>query len=240
MALQEQEVAAFFARLSADAAREPSDVGALLATLARGGRSLFGASGAKVDYAPDVRTPVRCGGTDPQLRALADAGVHWQEGPGHDARTTGCALIDVDITAPAAHERWPRWTPRARALGHGRITALPLRAGERATGALVLFCTPGSTLDEEALAMARIFTETAGHTLALQHELSASRVLTGQLEHALSSRIVVEQAKGMLAARRGLSLDEAFNALRGYARSHQRKLADVAREVTEGGLELPA
>ncbi|MFJ9181244.1 GAF and ANTAR domain-containing protein [Streptomyces sp. NPDC102360] len=239
MTLQDQEVAEFFAQLMGDAVREPLDTRTLLATLAHGGSTLFGASGAKVEYAPDPRAPVQCGGTDLELRALSDAVVRWGEGPGHDVRTTGCALIDVDVTADPTLVRWPRWTPRARALGHGRVTALPLRARETVTGALVLFCTPVSTLDEEALALARSFAEAAGHTLALQHELAESRVLAGQLEHALSSRVVVEQAKGILAAQNGLSLDAAFAGLRGYARSHQRKLPDVAREVIEGRLKLP-
>ncbi|MER5443168.1 ANTAR domain-containing protein [Streptomyces sp. NPDC002790] len=242
MTLQEQEVAEFFAQLTEDAARDPIDTRALLGTLADGGRRLFGASGAKVEYAPDPRAAVHCEGTDPGLRALSDAVVQWREGPGHDTRTTGGALIDVDITTDVSVACWPRWTPSARALGHGRVTALPLRSREAVTGALVLFSAPAgalNVLDEEALALARSFTESAGHTLSLQHELAESRVLAGQLEHALSSRVVVEQAKGILAAQNGLSLDAAFEGLRGYARSHQRKLADVAREIIEGHLKLP-
>lgn len=240
MTLREQEVAAVFAQLTGGAARAPSDTQTLLGTLAEGGRRLFHARGALVVYVPGGRAPALADGTDPALGALAMDAARWEEGPGYDARTTGCALVHVDVSAQSAQERWPRWTARARALGFGRTTALPLHGKEGEIGALVLFTAADAPLDEEALAVVRVFAEAAGHTLSLQRELTESRVLTGQLEHALSSRIVVEQAKGMLAARRGLSLDEAFAALRGYARSHQRKLADVAREVTEGGLELPA
>ncbi|MEV3853442.1 ANTAR domain-containing protein [Streptomyces sp. NPDC050095] len=238
MTLQEQELAADFARLTGEAARDPLDTRTLLATVAAGGSRLFGASGAMVQYAPVGRAPVQAHGTDEALTLLAVDAVEWREGPGYDTRTTGCALIDVDVTKRPVRTRWPRWVPRARALGLGRVTALPLRAEEGAggtVGALVLLGAPGSSLDEGALVVVRTFAEAAGHTLSLQRELTESRVLAGQLEHALSSRVVVEQAKGLLAARHGITLDAAFDRLRRHARSRQRKVADVAREITEGG-----
>ncbi|MFZ3570937.1 ANTAR domain-containing protein [Streptomyces sp. BH097] len=240
MTLREQEVAAVFAELTGGAARDPSDTQTLLATLAEGGRRLFHARGAKVAYVPGGRAPLLTEGTDSSLGALAADAARWGEGAGYDARTTGCALVDVDVTARSAQLRWPRWSARARALGFGRVTALPLHGREEEIGALVLFTAADKPLDEEALALVRLFAEVAGHTLTLQRELGESQVLAGQLEHALSSRVVVEQAKGILAARTGQSLDEAFAGLRSYARSHQRKLVEVAREVTEGRSDLMA
>lgn len=240
MTLREQEVAAVFAELTGGAARDPSDTQTLLATLAEGGRRLFRARGAKVAYVPGGRAPLLTDGTDASLCALAADAARWGEGAGYDARTTGCALVDVDVTTPSAQRRWPRWSPRARALGFGRATALPLHGRDAEIGALVLFTAADKPLDEEALALVRLFAEVAGHTLTLQRELGESQVLAGQLEHALSSRVLVEQAKGILAARTGQSLDQAFAGLRSYARSHQRKLVDVAREVTEGRGELVA
>ncbi|MFJ8930120.1 MULTISPECIES: GAF and ANTAR domain-containing protein [unclassified Streptomyces] len=236
MTLREQEVAAVFAELTGGAARDPLDTQTLLATLAEGGRRLFHARGALVAYVPGGRAPLLTDGTDPSLGALAADAARWGEGAGYDARTTGCALVDVDVTTHSAQLRWPRWSARAQALGFGRATALPLHGRDEEIGALVLFTAADKPLDEEALALVRLFAEVAGHTLTLQRELNETQVLAGQLEHALSSRVVVEQAKGILAARHGLSLDEAFSGLRGYARSHRRKLADVAREVTEGRL----
>ncbi|MFZ3594183.1 ANTAR domain-containing protein [Streptomyces sp. BH104] len=240
MTLREQEVAAVFAELTGGAARDPSDTHTLLATLAEGGRRLFRARGASVAYAPGGRAPLLTEGTDSSLGALAADAARWGEGAGYDALTTGCALVDVDVTARSAQLRWPRWSARVKALGFGRVTALPLRDREEEIGALALFTAADKPLDEDALALVRLFAEVAGHTLTLQRELGESQVLAGQLEHALSSRVVVEQAKGILAARTGQSLDEAFAGLRSYARSHQRKLVDVAREVTEGRGELIA
>ncbi|MET9495502.1 ANTAR domain-containing protein [Streptomyces sp. NPDC006552] len=232
MTLQEQELAAVFAQLAGAAARDPLDTQSLLATLVEGGRLLLDAPGATVHYAPG-RESGRTEGTDPALRTLAGDAAQWREGPGYDVRTTGRALIDVDVSTPPMRARWPRWTARARSLGHGRITALPLPAKEGPGGALVLFGAPDSDLDEKALALARTFADAGAHTLALQREVVESRVLAGQLEHALTSRVVVEQAKGIVVARRGLSSDEAFAGLRSYARAHRRKVADVSRDIID-------
>ncbi|MFJ8824988.1 ANTAR domain-containing protein [Streptomyces sp. NPDC102467] len=234
MTLQEQELAAVFAHLTEEAARDPLDTQTLLATLVEGGRRLFDALGATVQYSPGGNSAIQTDGTDDALRALAAEAAGWQEGPGYDVRTTGCALIDVDVTIQPTRARWPRWTARVRDLGHGRVTALPLPAKDGPAGALVLFGPHSGSLDEKALSLARSFADAAASTLSLQREVTESRVLAGQLEHALSSRVVVEQAKGILAALHGLSLDEAFNRLRRHARSHQRKVQDVAREIVEG------
>ncbi|WP_420033275.1 GAF and ANTAR domain-containing protein [Streptomyces sp. cg28] len=238
MTLQEQELAAAFARLTGEAAREPLDTQSLLTALVGGAVGLFGADGALAQYATGS-SPVRTEGTSGDLRALVREAVVWSEGPGHDVRTTGCALIDVDVTTRPAHVRWPRWTSRAQALGIGRVTALPLLAKDGPSGALVLVGAPGSHLDEHALNLARSYSEAAAHVLSLQREVSESRVLAGQLEHALSSRVVVEQAKGIVSARYGIPMQEAFDRLRKYARSHQYKVADVARRITENPNELP-
>lgn len=238
MTLQERELAAIFVQLARDAARDPVDTQALLATLVRTGSRLFGVRGAVAQYAPGGNLPAQFEATDGGLRALVADAVDWQEGPGHDSRTTGCALIDVDLTTHPARVRWPRWVPRAEKLGFARATSLPLHMNGAPAGALVLLGDPGQELDERALAVAHSLVEAAGHTLFLQREIFHSRVLAGQLEHALSSRVVVEQAKGILAARHGLSMEEAFNRLRGHARSHQRKVADVAREIIEGHTDI--
>ncbi|MFI7386776.1 ANTAR domain-containing protein [Streptomyces sp. NPDC049813] len=233
MTLQEQELAAVFARLAGTAARDPLDTQTLLTELVEGGHRLFDAPGATVHYAPG-REAGRTEGTDAALRSLAADAARWREGPGYDVRTTGRALIDVDVTTAPMRARWPRWTARVATLGHGRITGLPLPAKEGPGGALVLFGAPGSNLDDKALALARSFADAAAHTLALQREVAESRALATQLEHALSSRVVVEQAKGILAAQHGLTLEAAFAGLRRYARSHQRKVADVSRDVIAG------
>ncbi|NEB79869.1 hypothetical protein G3I40_32315, partial [Streptomyces sp. SID14478] len=106
MTLQEQELAAVFAQLTGEAARDPLDTQSLLAALAESGRRLFGAWGAVVQYAPGGKSAVQFDGTDAGLRILVEAAVGWSEGPGYDARITGCALIDVDVTTRPTRARW--------------------------------------------------------------------------------------------------------------------------------------
>jgi GAF domain-containing protein len=195
---------------------------------------VYGAQGAIVQYVPLGSSDVRTEGTGSALRALAADAAAWKEGPGCDVCSSGSSLIDVDVTTGPARVRWPSWAPRAQALGFGRVTALPLMSSDLPFGALVLLGPPGAAVDERALAVVRSLTETAAHALALQRQAYESRVLADQLQRALNSRIVIEQAKGMLAVRHGLSLDEAFDRLRRHARTHRRKVAELAHEITEG------
>ncbi|CAM5656290.1 hypothetical protein SALBM135S_04966 [Streptomyces alboniger] len=233
MTLQDEELAALFARLMRAASREPLDTQKLLATCAESGRRLCGARGAIVQYAPLGDSDVRTEGTGTALRALAADAVAWKEGPGCEARSSGSALIDVDVTTRPARVRWPSWAPRAEALGFGRVTALPLGNPALPFGALVLLGAPGASMDEKALALVRSLTEMAAHALTLQRQAFENRVLADQLQRALNSRVVIEQAKGMLAVRHGLTLDDAFDRMRRHARTHRRKVAELAQEIIE-------
>ncbi|MGY0020160.1 ANTAR domain-containing protein [Streptomyces sp. cg35] len=234
------ELASLAARLTVEASCEPLDAKRVLGTFVEGARRLAGAHGAGVHYAPPGGAAVETEGTSGGLRALTADAAGWNEGPGHEAHTAGCSLTDLDVTGRPAHVRWPRWVPRARALGVGRITALPLSGPGGPVGALLLLGGPGHVLDERALTLVRTLTQLTADALFLLREVQQSRVVVAQLQHALTSRVVIEQAKGMLSARHDVPVDEAFARLRTYARSHQRKIADIAREITEGRAELPA
>ncbi|WP_447035037.1 ANTAR domain-containing protein [Streptomyces sp. DSM 118878] len=234
MTLQQEELATLFAGLVRAASGEPLDTRALLAMCAESGRRVYGAQGAIVQYVPLGTSDVWTEGTGSALRTLAADAAAWKEGPGCDVRSSGSTLIDVDLTTRPARVRWPSWAPRAQALGFGRVTALPLESSDLPFGALVLLGPPGAAVDAKALAVVRSLTETAAHALALQRQAYQSRVLADQLQQALNSRIVIEQAKGMLAVRHGLSLDDAFDRLRRHARAHRRKVAELAHEITEG------
>ena len=100
---------------------------------------------------------------------------------------------------------------------------------------------PGTTpLPAGLLELGQSLTDAAGWNLERERRLSESRTLADQLGQALTSRIVIEQAKGTLAARHSITVDEAFRILRSHARSHRRRLTEVAQEVVERRLELGA
>ncbi|MFJ8821276.1 ANTAR domain-containing protein [Streptomyces sp. NPDC102467] len=231
------EIASVAARLTSEASCEPLDAMRVLAAFVESVRRLAGAHGAGVHYAPRGGAAPHTEGTSREVRALMSAAAAWQEGPDHEARTAGCALIDLNVTGLPAHVRWPRWAPRAQALGVGRVTALPLSDPRGPVGALLLLGGPGHALDDWALALS--LTEMTADALFLLREVQQGRAVVAQLRHALTSRIVIEQAKGVLSVRYDVSVDEAFTRLRDYARSHQRKIGEIACDIIAGCSELP-
>ncbi|POX37544.1 hypothetical protein C3486_27895 [Streptomyces sp. Ru73] len=181
------------------------------------------------------------------LRELED---RLGEGPARDCLSGGPAY-ETALTGQGA-ARWPRFAARARELGVRRITALPLTAAGPedapaspgtaadtgpvpALGVLVLYHDTAAGQPAERAAALRALAEAAA--LHLRHRRVCEQA--GQLERALRSRVVIEQAKGMLAERFGVPADAAFAELRRYARAHQRSLHDLARSVVEGAPPAP-
>jgi GAF domain-containing protein len=130
--------------------------------------------------------------------------------------------------------RWPRFAPRALAAGFLSVHALPMRLRGLTIGALNLFRADEGSLDEADSDAAQALADVA--TIAiLQHRATLeTQVLNTQLTQALNSRVVIEQAKGMVGQRATLSMEQAFLRLRAHARNHNLRLVDVARGVVEG------
>ncbi|MFJ2740347.1 ANTAR domain-containing protein [Streptomyces sp. NPDC087440] len=232
MSTPEQHLADAFVTVAASLGHA-YDVPAFLDVLATTGRDLLEAHAAGAVLVLDAAQPARVAGSDPQVALLEEEAAQGQEGPGHDCRRTG-ETLDVTLGAESAGLRWPRYTARARELGYARVAALPLRGHDERVGALVLLRGDEDPLSPGALALGRALADAATIALLRERALDESRRLTAQLEQALSSRIVIEQAKGVLASRLTLSVDEAFVLLRRHARAHQRKLSDVAMDVVGG------
>lgn len=131
----------------------------------------------------------------------------------------------------SATDRWPRFVPAALEAGFRSAYAVPMRLREEQIGALNLFANRVSGLaeDDQALGQAMADVATIG---ILQERFARERdALTEQLQVALNSRVVLEQAKGIISQQAGLDVDAAFALLRGYARAHNRRLGDAAAAV---------
>ncbi|MFZ2016281.1 MAG: GAF and ANTAR domain-containing protein [Nocardioides sp.] len=154
------------------------------------------------------------------------------EGPCLDCFTTGEPIVNADLTR--ATDRWPTFAPRARQLGFQSVHAFPMRLRDNVIGALNLFGAATASFDETEVRLVQALADVA--TIALMQERAIRRAeeLTEQLQGALTSRVVIEQAKGALAALLGISPEEAFEVLRTRARSHQQRLAEVAQAVLDG------
>lgn len=173
--------------------------------------------------------------TSPVVQDLAQSEVASTRGPSLDAIASAHVVSAPDV---AAVGRWPDYAARAAAAGVRAVHAVPLRLRDQVIGGLSLV-EEGSTVGEADLAVAQALADVA--TIGVLHHRMAvrSETLNEQLQAALISRIVIEQAKGVLAERRGLSMDEAFQVLRGQARSTRRRLTDIATEVVAGGVGTP-
>jgi GAF domain-containing protein len=172
------------------------------------------------------------------MRVLELFEVQAQEGPCLDCFRTGQAVVNNDVEA--ARERWPRFAPEASAAGFKVVHALPMRLRGTVLGALNLFHVEPGDMPPADLEAAQALADVATIAL-LQHRAALeAQVLNEQLNHALNSRVVIEQAKGMLAEREGLDIDRAFATLRNHARNHNERLADVARSVVDGSLGAAA
>ena len=159
-----------------------------------------------------------------------------QEGPCLDAFRTGQPVIDQGLEADS--DRWPRFAAVALSAGFRAADAIPMRLRRQIIGALNLFRTEPGSLNPDDLVVAQALADIA--TIAiLQHRTALeAHVLNDQLNHALTSRVVIEQAKGMVAERERVDMEYAFTWLRSHARNHNQRLSDVANDLVQGALQI--
>jgi len=154
------------------------------------------------------------------------------QGPCLDCFRAGRPVAAADLAAEA--QRWPRFAAAAQQAGFAAVQALPMRLRDQVIGALNLFRAVPGAFDPADIRIGQALADVA--TISLLHERSMrlSGALNEQLQAALNSRVVIEQAKGKLAERLGLDMDQAFNLLRRQARSRNVRLSDLAQGVIDG------
>jgi transcriptional regulator with GAF, ATPase, and Fis domain len=154
------------------------------------------------------------------------------QGPCLDCFRSGRPVQAADLTAAA--QRWPRFAPAARQAGFAAVQALPMRLREQVIGALNLFRAGPGAFAAADIRIGQALADVA--TISLLHERSMrhSDTLNEQLQTALNSRVVIEQAKGKLAERLGVDTDQAFSLLRDRARTSNRRLSDLAQAFIDG------
>lgn len=169
------------------------------------------------------------------MRMLELFELQAREGPCLDAFRSGERVEHASLTAGSG--RWPAFAAAARSVGFQSASALPLRLREVTVGALNLLSVGGAPMAEPDMIVARAFADLAALSIA-QHRASAeAQRLNEQLSAALTSRVVIEQAKGVISERAGVDLAEAFSRLRAYARNGNLRLTDVAQAAVDGTLD---
>lgn len=157
------------------------------------------------------------------------------DGPGQDCQRTGQPVGATDLDTTKL--RWPEFTSTAAAAGFAAAHAVPMRRRAEVLGALTLFRTAPGTLDRVTARVAQALADLATIRLVQVGALRRQTDLTSQLQHALTSRVVIEQAKGVTGERLGLAMDDAFNLLRSYARSRNLRITELAGAVVDGSFD---
>ena len=163
--------------------------------------------------------------------------VQMSEGPCLDCFHTSRQVTAADLSDDG---RWPRFTARARQAGYRAVHALPLRLRSDTIGALNLFGSRPGGLSAEDLRIGQALADVATIGILQERAIRRREVLAEQLQTALNSRLVIEQAKGILAERGHLDLAQAFTLLRSHARTNNQRLSDLARDVVSGATTIDA
>ena len=167
-----------------------------------------------------------------RMRLLELFELQSEEGPCFDCFRSGERVAEEHLELG----RWPRFGRAALDAGFVSVYAMPMRLRTECIGALNLFHTERGALGEADMVAVQALADVA--TIGILHERSIreAQVLTEQLQTALNTRVVIEQAKGVMSEREHVDVEEAFHRLRTYARAHNRRLGDVARQVLAGSL----
>jgi GAF domain-containing protein len=155
-----------------------------------------------------------------------------REGPCVDAFGSGEVVRVEDLDEMSA--RWPRWMPEARRLGVRAVLSVPLWVRDSPIGAINMYSADVRQWHDDEERVARLLADMTASYVAHRGEIESSRRTTEELKRALESRIVIEQAKGVLASHFGCSIDHAFTVLREHARRNRASLRAVATAVVHG------
>lgn len=214
------------------------DVVELLTLLTDRCVSILGVSAAGLMLAgPDGSLRVIASSSE-QMHLLELFELQTDEGPCLECFQTGSAITHDDLST--ATVRWPTFAPEAISNGFHSVHALPMRLRGIVVGALNLFQTELEGIDAEGVQAAQAFADIATIAILQYRAAVESHELMDQLNTALNTRIVIEQAKGIVAEHEHLDMEHAFAALRGHARNNNLRLADVAAAVVNGTLNSSA
>jgi GAF domain-containing protein len=172
--------------------------------------------------------------TSEDSRLLELFQLQAERGPCLECITTGAPVLVPDLAASG--ERWPEFAMEAARRGFASVHAVPMRLRQEVLGALNLFHASPGPLPKEDLRAAQALADVATIGILQQRTIARGEVVAEQLQTALNSRVVIEQAKGVIAASGKIDMDSAYRHLRGYARNHNLRLTETARSVATGAL----
>lgn len=170
------------------------------------------------------------------VRVLELFQLQSDQGPCLDCFRAGQPITAGDPAAMA--QRWPKFAAAAQQTGFAAVQAIPMRLRNQVLGGLNLFRADPGILDVADMRIGQALADVATISLLQERSMRHSDTVNEQLQTALNSRVVIEQAKGKIAERFGLDMGQAFIILRDYARGHNRRLSDLAQAFVNGSEPL--
>ncbi len=231
---REQRLAEVFVEL-ADTLVDDYDVLELLQTLCERSVELLQADAAGLILADPRDVLHVMASTSEQAKLLELFVLQADEGPCLDSFTTGEKIVNIDLDE--VQERWPNFRAATVAVGYRSTHAIPLRLRGQVIGVLNLFCVDRATLSDADVALGQALCDIATVGLLQERTVRRGEVLAEQLQSALNSRILLEQAKGVLSERVGIGVDDAFGLMRAHARRNHLQLGVVASGLIDGTIE---
>lgn len=230
---REDEIVAAFVSISGSLARG-HDVNELLTQLAADCARLLDVSAVGLLLA-DARGSLHVVAASSERAADLEAfQAQRAQGPCHTCYLDGQPVNVPDLAAVA--EKWPDFAEVAAKAGVASVHAVPMRLRDAIIGALNLFGSTPGPLNEADLRLAQALADVATVALIQDRAASDKNIVNEQLQKALDSRVILEQAKGVLSYGGDLDMPEAFAALRHYARDHNIKLTELATAVVNRAL----
>jgi GAF domain-containing protein len=177
------------------------------------------------------------GASNEQIQLLELFQVQNDEGPCLDCFRTGRVVLhsDLDVVSP-----WPLFSAECTDAGYASVCAVPLRLAAHTLGCLNLFMSEPVGLTDTDIALAQALADVASIAIVQDQAMRDATIREGHLQHALTSRIAIEQAKGMIAEHNQVDMDQAFATLRTYARNNNRRLTEVAEAIVGGTTDVRA
>lgn len=222
----------------ADTLTDVFDIVEMLTGLADRCVNLLGVSASGVMLASPEETLRLVASSSEAMRVVELFELQAQEGPCLDAYRTGEQVEHENLRAGTG--RWPRFATVAVEAGFRSAFALPLRLRDKTIGAMNLFSVAQIPMGEDDVLVARAFADLAAISVVQHGAATETQRVTEQLTQALESRVLIEQAKGVIFEREGVDMAEAFDRLRNYARSHSLRLTEVAQSAIDGSLSPEA
>ncbi len=194
---------------------------------------VLGAAGAGIMLADDAGRLRFCSTSNPVLRALEELQIELDEGPCLLAYRSGTVVLAEDLSSD---ERFARFGPRAIDAGMAAVYSFPMRLDSQIIGACNLYSEVPGKFSDEQVEVGEVLADVATSYVINARDIEQKDLLTRQLQHALDSRVLIEQAKGFVTARAGLEPTDAFELIRGYARRNQQQVRMVAHALLRGQL----